>query len=169
MRPGRRCGAGRGERSEIWLRLGLADQRANIRLEPSEPGFLPPPLSQVPLTLDPASAVVTIHGPAAYAAGLVRSFILQLAAFPFAGSTGLLVHGPVDAVPLAARFLPGVTLSANEATTAGLLTEGPGERSDRRILILWAAPERPGVRRSRRLSPRARPEVPGHGPRVEGH
>ena len=159
-----------GSHGEIWLRLGLADRRANIRLDPPDPGFLPPPLGQVPLTLDPASAVVTVHGPAAAAAGLVRSFILQLAAFPLTGSTGLLVHGPVDAVPLAARFLPGVTLSADEATTAGLLTAGPGETSDRGILILWAAARAAGTgRRSGSRGCRAGPAVPGHGPRVAGH
>jgi len=136
---------GPGEPQEVWLRMGLVEQRANIRLEPPEPAFLPPPLGPVPVTLDPAWAVVTVHGPAAAAAGLIRSLILQLAAFPLAGSTGLLVHGPVDAVPLAARFLPGVTLSANEATTAGLLTAGPGETADRGILILWAGPEQPGA------------------------
>jgi S-DNA-T family DNA segregation ATPase FtsK/SpoIIIE len=115
-----------GEPPDICLRLGLADQTANIRLEPPDSGFRPPPLGQVPLTLDPIPAVVTIHGPAPAKAGLVRSFILQLAAYPLAGSTRLLLHGPTDTVPLPARFLPGVTLSANDATTAALLAAGPG-------------------------------------------
>ena len=90
------------------------------------PAFWPPPLGQVPLTLDPASAVVTDPRPRGRGSRLVRSFILQLAAFPSRAAPRLLVHGPADTVPLAARFLPGVTLSANEATTAGLLTGGPG-------------------------------------------
>ena len=54
----------------------------------------------MPLTLDPAPAVVTIHGPAPAVAGLVRSFILQLAAYPLGGSTRLLLHGPADTVPV---------------------------------------------------------------------
>jgi S-DNA-T family DNA segregation ATPase FtsK/SpoIIIE len=76
--------------------------------------------------LDPAPAVVTIHGPAPAVAGLVRSFILQLASYPLGGSTRLLLHGPPDTVPFSARFLPGVTLSANSATIEALLAAGPG-------------------------------------------
>ena len=155
------AGEPRREPPDIWLRLGLAEQTANIRLEPPESGFLPPPLGQVPLTLDPASAVVTLHGPGSAAAGLVRSFILQLAAYPLAGGTRLLLHGPADTVPLAARFLPGVTLSANEATTAALLTAGPGAGFDRGILILWDTPEQPGAASSPDVSG---PEAAGAGP-----
>ena len=146
---------------DIWLRLGLAEQTANIRLEPPESGILPPPLGQVPLTLDPASAVVTVHGPGSAAAGLLRSFILQLAAYPLAGGTRLLLHGPADTVPLAARFLPGVTLSANDATTTALLTAGPGAGFDRGILILWDTPEQPGAASS---PTSGGPEAAGAGP-----
>ena len=153
----------RGQLPDICLRLGLADQAANIRLEPPDSTFRAPPLGQVPLTLDPAPAVVTIHGPAPAVAGLVRSFIMQLAAYPLGGSTCLLLHGPADTVPLSARFLPGVTLSANDATTAALLNAGsggpgspggpagpggPGGRSDgfdRGVLILWETPGQPGT------------------------
>ncbi|MGO4803631.1 FtsK/SpoIIIE domain-containing protein [Arthrobacter sp. 2MCAF15] len=113
-----------GQSSDICLRLGLADQSANIRIEPPDSGFRPPPLGQVPLTLDPAPEVVTVHGPAAAMAGLVRSFVMQLAAYPACGSTHLLLHGPADTLPLPARFLPGVTLSAHDATTVAILTGG---------------------------------------------
>lgn len=141
-----------GEPADVCLRLGLADQAANIRLEPPDSGFRPPPLGQVPLTLDPPPAVVTIHGPAPAVAGLVRSFILQLAAYPLGGSTRLVLHGPADTVPLSARFLPRVTLSANDATTATLLAAGPGglnggpgEGFDRGVLILWDTPGQSGA------------------------
>ncbi|SDL89247.1 DNA segregation ATPase FtsK/SpoIIIE, S-DNA-T family [Arthrobacter sp. ov407] len=143
-----------GETPEICLRLGLADQAANIRLEPPHSGFRPPSLGQVPLTLDPAPSVVTIHGSAAAVAGLMRSFILQLAAYPLGGSTRLLLHGPADTVPLPARFLPGVTLSAHDATTAALLVARPGgpgrsgepgEGFDRGVLILWDTPGQSGA------------------------
>ncbi len=137
-----------GETPEICLRLGLAVQAANIRLEPPHSGFRPPSLGQVPLTLDPAPSVVTIHGPAPAVAGLARSFILQLAAYPLGGSTRLLLHGPADTVPLPARFLPGVTLSANDATTEALLAAGPagaGEGLDRGVLILWDTPGQSGA------------------------
>ncbi|SDK77500.1 FtsK/SpoIIIE domain-containing protein [Arthrobacter sp. ok362] len=164
-----------GEPRHICLRLGLADQRANIRLEPPDSGFRPPPLGQVPLTLDPAPAVVTIHGPAPAVAGLVRSFILQLASYPLGGRTRLLLHGPADTVPFSARFLPGVTMSANDATTAALLaagpgglTRGPGEAGgpgeaagpgdgfDRGVLIFWSTPGQSGAAPG--------PDIAGAGP-----
>ena len=162
-----------GEPPDICLRLGLAEQSANIRPEPPDAGFRLPPLGQVPLTLDPVPAVVTVHGPAPATAGLMRSFILQLAAYPLAASTRLLLHGPADTVPLPARFLPGVTLSANDATTAAVLAAGhgrsrqsrrsrrsrpssggpggpggppgPGEGFDRGVLILWNTPAQSGA------------------------
>jgi S-DNA-T family DNA segregation ATPase FtsK/SpoIIIE len=158
------AGAPQREPPEICLRLGLADQRANIRLEPPDSGFRSPPLGQVPVTLDPAPAVVTIHGPAPAVAGLVRSFILQLASYPLGGSTRLLLHGPADTVPFSARFLPGVAMSANDATTAAVLAAGPGssagpgnsggpggltggprEGFDCGVLILWSTPGQTGA------------------------
>jgi S-DNA-T family DNA segregation ATPase FtsK/SpoIIIE len=43
----------------VWLRLGQANQNANIRLEPADPSFRPPPLGMVPVTLDPGTTVAT--------------------------------------------------------------------------------------------------------------
>ena len=125
--------------------------------------------------------MVTIHGPAPAVAGLVRSFILQLASYPLGGSTRLLLHGPADTVPVSARFLPGVTMSANSATTEALLAagpgssggpgntgeprglaggpdgpNGPGEVFDRGVLILWSTPEPPGAAHG--------PDTAGAGP-----
>ena len=134
-----------GEPPDICLRLGLAEQSANIRPEPPDAGFRPPPLGQVPLTLDPVPAVVTVHGPAPATAGLMRSFILQLAAYPLAESTRLLLHGPADTVPLPARFLPGVTLSANDATTAAVLAGDPGGSRQSRRSGVPAVPAVPGI------------------------
>lgn len=45
----------------VWLRLGLAEQLANIRLEPNQPGFKPPGLGAVPLLLDPGLAVLSVR------------------------------------------------------------------------------------------------------------
>ncbi|WP_426979721.1 FtsK/SpoIIIE domain-containing protein [Pseudarthrobacter sp. O4] len=119
----------------LWLRLGLAEQRANIRLEPADPGFLPPPLGLTPLTLDPA-AVTAVSGPQAAVAGLVRSFILQLAGYPAARRTRVLIHGSPACIPLAARFLPRVTLSGHDGATASHLRAGPGPGCDRGVLII---------------------------------
>ena len=78
----------------VWLRLGQAQSAANIRLEPPDPGFRPPSLGMVPVTLDPATAVTTLRGPEPAVAGLLRSFVLQLAGYPAAQRTRILIHGP---------------------------------------------------------------------------
>ncbi|WP_427130201.1 FtsK/SpoIIIE domain-containing protein [Pseudarthrobacter sp. S9] len=128
-----------GESAPVWLRLGLAEQTANVRLEPADPGFRPPPLGPMPLTLDPSVALTTIHGTRPAVAGLVRSFIMQLAGYPLACRTRLLLHGSPESLPLAARFLPGVTLSGNEAATAAWLAAGPGQGFDHGLLIILDA------------------------------
>ncbi|AXJ11981.1 hypothetical protein CFN17_18955 [Arthrobacter sp. PM3] len=134
-----------GQAPDVWLRLGLADQRANVRLEPPVSGFRPPPLGAVPLTLDPAPAVASVHGPGPAVAGLVRSLILQLAGYPRAGDTCLIIHGPAGTLPLPARFLPGVRLSADEAATTALLAAGPAGGYGRGVLILRDTPDRAGA------------------------
>ncbi|MET3919681.1 FtsK/SpoIIIE domain-containing protein [Arthrobacter sp. UYEF20] len=123
----------------LWLRLGLAEQRANIRLEPADPFFLPPPLGLAPLTLDPA-AITAVSGPEAAVAGLVRSFILQLAGYPAARRTRVLIHGSPACIPLAARFLPRVTLCCHDGATASHLRAGPGPGCDRGVLIILDDP-----------------------------
>ena len=119
----------------VWLRLGLAEQPANIRPDPADPGFRAPPLGLMPLTLDPA-AVTAVLGPPAAVAGLVRSCLAQLAVYPAAHRTRVLVHGPPESLPLAARFLPRVTLSCHESGTAARLRAGPGPGCDHGVLII---------------------------------
>ncbi|HKS00913.1 MAG TPA: FHA domain-containing protein, partial [Arthrobacter sp.] len=107
----------------VWLRLGLADQPANVRLEPDSPRFKPPRLGPVPLLLDPGHAVVSVRGPETDVYGLVRSFLMQLTGYPLARGTRIAIHGPASAVPLAARFLPGVSLHSRISDTLAALTD----------------------------------------------
>jgi S-DNA-T family DNA segregation ATPase FtsK/SpoIIIE len=102
----------RPDAAGIWLRLGLAEQVANVRLEPADPEFRPPPLGRVPLLLDPGIPVVSIRGPDTDVRGLMQSFVMQLTGYPLARGTRIAVYGPVSALPLAARYLPAVTLHA---------------------------------------------------------
>ncbi|MEO5781286.1 MAG: FtsK/SpoIIIE domain-containing protein [Arthrobacter oryzae] len=120
----------------VWLRLGLAEQPANLRLEPPRSGFVPPALGLVPLVLDPSAALVTIRGPHQAVQGLVRSLVIQLAGYPLARRTRVLVHGSAETLPFPARFLPGVSLSAEPAETAASLAAGPGEGFDDGLLII---------------------------------
>ena len=129
----------------VWLRLGQAQQRANIRLDPPDPGFRPPMLGRMPVTLDPAAAVTTLRGPEPAVAGLVRSFVLQLAGYPAARRTRILIHGPTPPL-LAARFLPATILSAYEASTLETLAAGPGRDYERGVLIIVVGLRTAGLR-----------------------
>lgn len=109
----------------VWLRLGTADQPANIRLEPEDPDFQLPCLGAVPLLLDPEVPVVTVRGPDTEVQGMMRSILMQLTAYPLARGTRIIVHGPACVLPLTARYLPAVTLHAAAGITAAVLADGP--------------------------------------------
>ena len=140
--PSTEVSAGTGP---VWLRLGLAQQAANIRLEPPDSGFRPPLLGMMPVTLDPGTTVTTLRGPEANVAGLLRSFVLQLACYPAARRTRIHIHGPTPSL-LAARFLAAATLSTHEASTLETLAAGPGGDHERGVLIIVKAPETAALR-----------------------
>ncbi|MHA7220765.1 FtsK/SpoIIIE domain-containing protein [Arthrobacter sp. RHLT1-20] len=120
----------------VWLRLGLAEQTANLRLEPPGSAVRSPPPGLMPVTLDPAVSVTTLRGPEPAVAGLVRAFLMQLASYPLARRTRVLVHGAPRSLPLCARFLAAVTLSGHEAFTLAALNAGPGRGYDLGLLII---------------------------------
>ncbi|MGO4120304.1 FtsK/SpoIIIE domain-containing protein [Arthrobacter sp. YAF16] len=130
-------GAAEVEPGPVWLRLGLAPGRARILLDPDDPGFSAPPVGPVPVCLDP-SAPTELRGPADSLAGLIRFLVMQLASYPRAGRTRVLLHGPAASLPLAARFLARVSLSASDSMTAAHLAAGPGPDCDRGVLIIVA-------------------------------
>lgn len=121
----------------VWLRLGLADQLANIRLEPDHPGFNPPGLGAVPLLLDPGLAVVSVRGLDSEVHGLAHSFLMQLTGYPLARGIRIAIHGPASVLPLAARFLPGVSLHSRIPDTMAALTDMSGGKGVSRILLLF--------------------------------
>jgi S-DNA-T family DNA segregation ATPase FtsK/SpoIIIE len=121
----------------IWLRLGQAVQPANIRFEPAAPDWEVPSAGVVPLVLDPARELTTVSGPQESLDGLVRSIIMQLAGYPRANSTRVVVHGPPGRLPLSARFLPRVTLTATTvAAIAVLAAECPPLGRDGVLLVI---------------------------------
>ncbi|MBT2553695.1 FtsK/SpoIIIE domain-containing protein [Arthrobacter sp. ISL-5] len=111
--------------SGVWLRLGTADQLANIRFEPEDPDFRLPGLGAVPLVLDPELPLVTVRGPDNETQGMMRSILMQLTGYPLARGTRIVVHGPPSVLPLTARYLPAVTLHGAAGITAALLAEDP--------------------------------------------
>lgn len=120
----------------VWLRLGLAKQPANVRIEPADPGFPPHLLESVAVTLEPGPGVSRIQGPEEAVAGLVRSVIMQFGAFPLGSGTSVLILGAASRLPLAARFLAQVTLVTQAADCLARLSVTPGRGFDRGVLIM---------------------------------
>jgi DNA segregation ATPase FtsK/SpoIIIE, S-DNA-T family len=98
-----------------WLRIGTGQQQAQISPEPSDPHFVPPLLDRCPVLLDPSLRSVTVSGPPARVAGLFNFLLMQIAAFPRASSSPVLVHGDAEALPLSARFLPQTMLCSDRS------------------------------------------------------
>lgn len=122
--------------SGVWLRLGTADQLANVRFEPEDPDFPLPGLGAVPLLLDPEVPVVTVRGPDTEVQGLMRSVLMQLTGYPLARGTRIVVHGPPSVLPLTARYLPAVTLHAAAGITAALLAEDSAAAGVPRVFLI---------------------------------
>ncbi|WP_431197087.1 FtsK/SpoIIIE domain-containing protein [[Micrococcus luteus] ATCC 49442] len=120
----------------IWLRLGQGIQTANLKFDPPYPGRAIPSGGLLPVTLDPGQLLTTIRGPRNAVEGLVRSLIMQIAAYPQGRGTSLVIHGPVDQLPLAARFLNGVTLSSRPYNTHDQIKRGHKPSYGHGVLIL---------------------------------
>lgn len=143
----------RAQGEGTWLRLGTTETVANIRLVPDDPHFRQPPIGSVAMTLDPGSPEVTLCGQPRHTDALLRFFLMQLAGFPGAAETPVIVFGRVGRLPLSARFLPSVTLtsSAHHVLKALHLAKGsakgrlfmvddlPSEDSEFRLSVLKAA------------------------------
>ncbi|WP_159802571.1 FtsK/SpoIIIE domain-containing protein [Arthrobacter zhaoguopingii] len=125
----------------ITLRLGTADQPADLAVTGAPPGWQPPVLSGAPLTLrlPPGSAggspavpangaakmrepplEVSFEGPKEAIRGAARSLLLQLACFPEPMS--VVCWGTMDSLPLEARFLPGVQLATRRESFLALIS-----------------------------------------------
>ncbi|WP_252576538.1 FtsK/SpoIIIE domain-containing protein [Pseudarthrobacter cellobiosi] len=128
--------AGPATNEGIWLRLGQAIQPANLRFEPTDPGRAIPSAGMLPLALSPAKPVTSILGPRASVDGLVRSLLMQLAAYPLGRNTRVVVHGNAELLPFTARYLDRVTLSSNARTIGTLLEQGFGPAPAHGLLLL---------------------------------
>ncbi|WP_309233300.1 FtsK/SpoIIIE domain-containing protein [Pseudarthrobacter sp. AB1] len=125
----------------IWLRLGQAIQPANLRFQPTDPGRAIPSAGTLPLTLSPARPLTTISGPRAAVNGLVRSLLMQLAGYPLGRNTRVVIHGKAEHLPLAARFLDGVTLTCQSSAVGTLLEQGFGPVHGHGLLLLMDGTE----------------------------
>lgn len=135
LSPERPCARAASDQG-IWLRLGQAVQEANIRFEPATPGKAIPSAGLMPLTLDPTRPLTTVRGPGPAIDGFVRSLLMQLRGYPRGHDTFVVVHGTTEHLPLAGRYLTGVTLAPDHAALEALVVRGCGPSYRHAVLIL---------------------------------
>ena len=99
---------------QVWLRLGLAEQLANVRPVSDIGNFRLPVNGRLPVTLDPGIET-WLSGPSQAMGGLIRSFVIQLAAYPRTAQTPIYLIGPPGTLLLSARFLPRIFATTVEA------------------------------------------------------
>lgn len=111
-----------------YVRIGTADQPANIEVKPPSSCWQPPVIAGVPTLIplvepgreEPLS--VDICGPQQILSRVAHVLLLQLSTLHEAGE--ILCYGPASNLPPAARFLPRVTLVAHLTYFTELLATG---------------------------------------------
>lgn len=119
----------------VWLRLGQAPQEANLKVEPGAAPRAVPSAGEVPVLLDPGPPNTTFRGPRTVAEAMIRSLVMQLTGYPRGNRTRIIICGPLDTLPLAARFLPAVTLAASPEAGLRALAEGFGSTFAHGVLL----------------------------------
>lgn len=114
------------DEGRVWLRLGEARQPPNIRIEPAAELTGIPSANVVPVCLDPDQPVTVFRGRQEVTAGAIRSLVMQLAGYPRSRCTRVVIFGPASGLPLAARYLPAVTLTASLDHLLRVLESGCG-------------------------------------------
>ncbi|MDT0167636.1 FtsK/SpoIIIE domain-containing protein [Pseudarthrobacter sp. BRE9] len=120
----------------VWLRLGQGERPANIRIEPGGAAGRIPSAGTVPIVLDPGRPLTTLGGTRFAVDGAIRSVLMQLAGYPRAGAVRVVVHGRPGALPLAARFLHRVTLTATLDAALNLVAGTNQLGCERAVLLI---------------------------------
>jgi len=120
----------------IWLRVGQATQAPNIRVEPIGATQGVPSAGIAPVLLDPARPLTTVGGPRFATDGVIRSLLMQLAGYPRGGTTHIVVHGTPETLPLAARYLSRVTLTATAGAGLRVVNSSHPPGCERGVLLI---------------------------------
>ncbi|MBT2536668.1 FtsK/SpoIIIE domain-containing protein [Arthrobacter sp. ISL-69] len=120
---------------DLGLRLGLADQQANVRLDPADPDFDAPAAGRMPVILHLPDRTF-VRGPRQDVAGLIRFMVMQLTSYRNAARTRILLQGRPESLPLTSRYLTPVSLLSNARKTSDLLERGIDRSRERGVLIL---------------------------------
>ncbi|HEU4668906.1 MAG TPA: FtsK/SpoIIIE domain-containing protein [Arthrobacter sp.] len=121
--------------SRVWLRLGQARQEANLKVALGTAPHIYPSAGEVPVLLDPDPLNTTFRGSRTVAEAMIRSLVMQLAGYPRGSRTRIIICGPLERLPLPARFLPSVTLAGSPEAGLGALADGYGSLYDHGVLL----------------------------------
>ncbi|KQQ80315.1 FtsK/SpoIIIE domain-containing protein [Arthrobacter sp. Leaf137] len=126
-------GAGDGR---IWLRLGLGAQPANISVQPAGAVRDLPSAGAVPILLNPSRPETVFQGARPALDAMIRALVMQLAGYPRGTETRVVIHGRPEVLPLAARFLPRVVLTATGESCRRHLSENSSGGYPHEVLII---------------------------------
>lgn len=120
----------------IWMRLGLADQPPNVGVGPGSGRMAIPALKAAPVTIDVERPRTSFHGSPPLLNGMLRAIIMQLAGYPRCRTTRVIIHGDPEKLPVNARYLPWVTITASAGACRHELERGLTPGCHRGVLLL---------------------------------
>ncbi|ALV46026.1 hypothetical protein MB46_11560 [Arthrobacter alpinus] len=103
--------------SGLAIRLGTGTQAAALSVAPDDASFIPPELPSLPLASLLGYVPTTISGPSTPVLALLNFVLMQLDA----ARVPVVLLGPADAIPLAARFLPHTVLVSSAAAASSAI------------------------------------------------
>lgn len=129
------------DETAAWLRLGQAVQPANVMVEPAGTDWKIPSAGTVPVVLDLSRSRSAFQGTPNLMDGMIRAIIMQLVAYPRCRTLRLIIHGQAGRLPLSARYLPGVTVTASADTCRSMMAEGPKTSCRKGVLLITGTTE----------------------------
>ncbi|ELT45502.1 FtsK/SpoIIIE domain-containing protein [Arthrobacter nitrophenolicus] len=134
-RKGARSAASVPDTGGIWLRLGEAEQDANVTTVPAA-ALEVPSVDSVPVTFDLLQPRTVFVGTKPLRDGMIRAIVMQLSGYPRCRSTRIIIFGPATSLPLAARYLPDVVLMVAAEACRDSLKEGFPPGYEHGVLLL---------------------------------
>ncbi|WP_411373723.1 FtsK/SpoIIIE domain-containing protein [Arthrobacter sp. MPF02] len=126
------------EEGGVCLRLGQAKQSANITING---GTMPadlPSAGEVPVLFNLSASRTVFQGTPPLLDGMTRSLLMQVSGYPRCRHMRVVIHGQPGNLPMAARYLPQVTLTATADACRQALTQAVSKHS-RGVFILAQA------------------------------
>ncbi|TLM85643.1 FHA domain-containing protein [Pseudarthrobacter sp. NamE2] len=128
------------EEGGVCLRLGQANQSANITINGGTTPVNLPSAGEVPVLFSLSGTRTVFQGTPHVLDGMIRSLLMQVSGYPRCRHMRVVVHGQPGNLPLAARYLPQVTLTATADACRQALTQAVNSKHSQGVLVLPRAP-----------------------------